>query len=73
MILTVLKSSFPKVKLKEIIYRNFKNFDLNNFKNDISTNVKLVDNYDGFEKESLKVLNNHAPLKNTGHYETLST
>ena len=32
MILTVLKSTFPKVKPKEIIYRNFKNFDLNNFK-----------------------------------------
>ena len=35
MILTVLKSTFPKVKPKQIIYRNFKNFDLNNFKNDI--------------------------------------
>ena len=25
--------------------------------------MQLVDNYDGFEKEFLKVLNNHAPLK----------
>ena len=63
MVFTVLKSTFPKEKPKEIIYRNFKNFDLNNFKNDIRTNMQLVDNYDGFEKEFLKVLNNHAPLK----------
>ena len=63
MILTVLKSIFPKVKPKEIIYRNFKNVDLNNFKNDIRTNMQLVDNYDGFGKEFLKVLNNHAPSK----------
>ena len=59
MILTALKSTFPKLKPKEIIYRNFINFDLNNFKNNIRTNSQLVGNYDGFEK----VLNNHAPLK----------
>ena len=63
MILTVLKSSFPKVKPKEIIYRSFKNFDLDNFKNDIRPNMQLVDNYDGFELEFLKMLNNHAPMK----------
>ena len=40
MILTVLKSTFPKVKSEEIIYRNFKNFDLNNFKNDTRTNMQ---------------------------------
>ena len=62
MILNVLRSSFPRVKPKEIIYRNFKNFDLNNFKEDIKTNMQLVDNYDGLEKEFLRVLNNHAPL-----------
>ena len=50
MILSVLKSTFPKVKPKEIIYRNFKNFDLNNFKNDIRTNMQFIVNYDGFEK-----------------------
>ena len=62
-ILTVILSTFPKVKPKESIYRNFKNFNLNNFKNDIWTNMQLVDNYDEPEKEFLKVLNNHAPLK----------
>ena len=43
MILTVLKSTFPKVKPKKIIYRNFKYFDLNNFKNDIRTNIITTD------------------------------
>ena len=35
MILTVLKTSFPKAKPKQIIYRNFKIFDLSIFKNDL--------------------------------------
>ena len=34
MILTVLKTTFSKAKRKETIYRNYKNFDLNIFKND---------------------------------------
>ena len=35
MILTVLKTSFPKATPKQIIYRNFKIFDLSIFKNDL--------------------------------------
>ena len=63
MILTVLKSTFPKVRPKQIVYRKFKNFDLNNFKNEIRTKMKLIDKYETFEEEFLKVLNKHAPLK----------
>ena len=63
MILTILKSTFPKVRPKQIDYRKFKNFDLNNFKNEIRTKMQLIDKYETFEEEFLKVLNNHVPLK----------
>ena len=36
-ILTILKSTFPKVRSKQIVYKIFKNFDLSNFKNEIRT------------------------------------
>ena len=63
MILTILKSTFPKVRPKQIVYRKFKNFDLNSFKNEIRTKMQLIDKYETFGKEFLKVLNKHAPLK----------
>ena len=63
MILTILKTTFPKAKRKEIIYRNYKNFDFKIFKNDLRKNIESVDNYEVFETEFLNVLNNHAPQK----------
>ena len=63
MLLTILKSTFPKVRPKQTVYRKFKNFDLNNFKNEIRTKMHLIDKYETFEEEFLKVLNKHAPLK----------
>ena len=63
MILTVLKATFKKLKAKEIVYRNFKQFDMNKFKNDIRERLRSVNNYETFESEFLNVLNIHAPLK----------
>ena len=63
MILTILKSTFPKVRPKQVVYRKFKNFDLNNFKNEIRTKMQSIDKYETSEEEFLKVLNKHAPLK----------
>ena len=63
MILTVLKTTFQKVKAKEIVYRNFKQFDMNKFKNDIREKLRSANNYETFESEFLNVLNIHAPLK----------
>ena len=62
MILTILKSTFPKVTPKQIVYRKFKNFDLDNSKNEIRTKMQSIGKYETFE-EFLKVLNKHAPLK----------
>ena len=63
MILTVLKTTFPKAKGKEIISRNCKNFDLNIFKNDLRKHIESVGNHEVFETEFLNALNNHAPQK----------
>ena len=63
MILTVFKTTFQKIQPREIVYRNFKHFNFNNFKNDIRTKMQCVDNYASFEEVFLTVLNSHAPLK----------
>ena len=63
MILTIVKTTFPKVRPKQIVYRKFKSFDLNNSKNKIRKKIPLIDKYETFEEEFLKVLNKHAPLK----------
>ena len=62
-IFTLLKSTFPKAKPKQIVYRKFKNFDLKNFKNEIRTKMQSIDKYETFEEKFLKVLNKHVPLK----------
>ena len=41
----MLKSTFAKVRPKQIVYRKFKNFDLNNFKNEIRTKMQLTNKY----------------------------
>ena len=63
MILTILKSTFPKVRPKQIVQRKFKNFDLKNFLNEIRTKMQSIDKYETFEEKFLKVLNKYAPLK----------
>ena len=63
MILTILKSTFPEVRPNQIVYRKFKNFDLNNFKNEIRTKIQSIDKNETSEEEFLKVLNKHARLK----------
>ena len=63
MILTIFKSTLPKVRPKQIVHRKFKNFDLNNFKNEIRTKIQSIGKYETFEEEFHKVLNKHAPLK----------
>ena len=59
----VLKTTFQKLQPQEIIYRNFKNIELNKFKNDIRTKAQSGDNYETLEKEFLEALNKHVPSK----------
>ena len=63
------KSQFSKARLKVIKYRNYKNFDKNNFLNDLNNiNIRLNKEnpnqcYDSLTTSFLEVFNRHAPLK----------
>ena len=67
MIITVMKSTFTKLKPKEVTYRNYKEFDEYLFKKDLTNgllgNRQSEEKYDIFENIFLKVLDKHAPLK----------
>ena len=65
LVLSVFKTTFPKSKPKEITYRNFKNFNEENFNQElkISLEEKCVKDYASFENVFLDTLNKHAPLK----------
>ena len=49
MIVTVCKNSFPKSKPKEIVYRNYKKFDIDAFQGELKLKLQSIDNYKSFE------------------------
>ena len=67
MIFTQLKLTFQKLPPKTIFFRDYKNFDKENFDKDLilslmsNTNVSI--NYAQFSQFFEKVLDKHAPLK----------
>ena len=63
MIVTVCKTSFQKPKPKEIVYRNYKKFDGDIFKDELKLKLESITNYESFEDVFLTILNKHAPLK----------
>ena len=65
MVLTSMKTTFPKAVPKEIVYRDMKNFDKKAFKRDLKENLKKADstNYALFEEIFENVLDKHAPKK----------
>ena len=63
MIVTVLKTTFKKVKPKVITYRSYKKFDNFSFGSDLRNRIVNLKNYTEFEQRFLEVLNIHAPLK----------
>ena len=67
MVVTVLKTTFPKQGPSIINYRSYKNFDQTRFKQGLRIELDNVDtsniNYGAFETAFDKVLNKHAPLK----------
>ena len=65
MVLTSMKTTFPKAVRKEIIYRDMKNFDENAFKRDLKEELKKpsLTNYALFEEIFENVLERHAPKK----------
>ena len=66
MVITVLKSKFPKSKPKEVYYRNYKFFDKDKFKLELKKKLQIENNSSGyykFENIFLSTLENHAPMK----------
>ena len=62
---TVLKINFMKNKPKEIIYRDYKNFDSFLFNDEVKNVLDLdkINSYAMFEELLLKVRDKHAPVK----------
>ena len=65
MVVTVMKTTFPKAQPKIVYYRDYKNFDLYNFRSDLREQLsKVVEkDYFHFELTFLRVLEEHAPMK----------
>ena len=65
MIITVLKTTFPKAKPRIVPYRDFSKYNVGNFTGELKINFesKGLKNYESFENIFLGVLNLHAPSK----------
>ena len=65
MSVTVLKSTFTKTKPKEILYRDYRNFIENDFRDELRMKLERdeIKEYERFETIFLNVLNKHAPYK----------
>ena len=66
MSVTVLKCTFKKTKPKEILYRDYRNFIENDFRDELRMKLERdeIKEYERFETIFLNVLNKHAPYKN---------
>ena len=64
-VLSVFETTFTKSKFKEIVYRNYRNFNENNFNQDLHNQLfsEQPKYYASFEKIFLSILEEHAPLK----------
>ena len=67
MVVTVLKTTFPKHGPTVINYRNYKNFNEIAFRNDLRDELGKIEpsnlNYTSFETTFDRVLDKHAPIK----------
>ena len=58
MIITVLKSSFIKLKPRETYYRDYKNFSSNSFREDLTLSLDRINKgFESFEDTFMKILN----------------
>ena len=67
LVISVFKTTFSKTRSKEIIYRDFKNFDQEIFSQEVHSSLSSERaheyTYTSFEDNFLEVLNKHVPLK----------
>ena len=66
MVVTVLKTTFPKAKPKVISYRDYKQFDIHAFRNELRYELQktMILGYAHFQRVFLRVLDKHATMKN---------
>ena len=64
MVITVLKQTFQRSSPKELVYRDYKNFDRLTFKREVEEKRnQQINEYKYFGQIFLEVLNTHAPIK----------
>ena len=63
MVLTSFKCTFDKRDPKQIMYRNYKNFNDEAFRSELEEETQHTDTWSNFESKFLKTLNKHAPIK----------
>ena len=64
LIYSMLKTTFKKEEPKQFIYRDYKNFDKENFYTDLESQLSnCSQKYEHFENTFVEVLNAHAPKK----------
>ena len=65
LVVTVLKCTLKTGKPKNVSYRNYKNFNNENFKQELKTKLNSIteNSYSSFDQAFLQVMNKHAPLK----------
>ena len=62
-IYTILETKFEKFEPKKLIYRNFKQFDIEQFKLDICNSMSAVRTHAAFKNNFVSILDKHAPKK----------
>ena len=62
-IYTILKIKFEKFEPKKLIYRNFKQFNSEQFKLDICNSISAARTHAAFENNFVPILDKHAPKK----------
>ena len=63
MIYTILKTKFEKFEPKNLIYRNFKQYDSDQFKFDIFDSMSAMRTHAAFKNNFVSILDKHAPKK----------
>ena len=64
MVITVLKQTFQRSSPKELVYRDYINFDWLTFKRELEEKLnQQINEYKHFEEIFLEVLNMHAAIK----------
>ena len=64
MVITVLKQTFQRSSPKELVYRDYENFDRPTFRRELEKkHNQQINEYQHFKQIFLEVLNAHAPIK----------